>query len=87
LRREITYHHVARGHNICPGTGLTNGLLAQLDNSHVVQNLAVLHDTVMALVAVGVERNVRAYHGLRVHFLDHTNRSGNDSVGVVSLNA
>mmetsp|Transcript_27969 Transcript_27969/g.82243 ORF Transcript_27969/g.82243 Transcript_27969/m.82243 type:complete len:324 (-) Transcript_27969:492-1463(-) len=85
--KHDTHHHITWGDNIGTSLGLGNGLLAQLVNGDIVQDLAILNNTIVTLVGVRVKGHIRAHHAVWVLLLNHTNGSVDNTVGVVSLHA
>mmetsp|Transcript_27970 Transcript_27970/g.82252 ORF Transcript_27970/g.82252 Transcript_27970/m.82252 type:complete len:290 (-) Transcript_27970:492-1361(-) len=84
---DTAVHHITWGDNIGTSLGLGNGLLAQLVNGDIVQDLAILNNTIVTLVGVRVKGHIRAHHAVWVLLLNHTNGSVDNTVGVVSLHA
>lgn len=60
-------------------------LLRELHNCLIVQDLPVLDDPVVALVAVRVQGHVRAHDTVREPLLDHAHGPRDDSVWIVAL--
>ena len=83
----FTYHHITGSNDISTGTSLGDGLLTELVDGNIVEDLSVLNDTIVSLVRVGVERNVGADNTVGVLLLDHADGTVDDSVGVVGLHA
>ena len=80
-----TYHHIRGGNNVSTGTGLANDLLTKLVDSSIIDDFAVFDNTVVSLVRVRIQGNIRHNHSVGVRCLDHANGTRHNAFRVVSL--
>ena len=78
-------HHVARRHDISPCSGMTNCLLTQNSDRLVIQNLAVFHQSVVPVLVIRVERDVRHHNQFRMRCFESFDRSRNQTTRIITF--
>ena len=67
---DAAVHHVGRADDVAAGLGLHDGLAAQCLDGLVVEDPIALHDAVVAVRGIGIERDVAEDADLRHGGLD-----------------
>ena len=84
---QLTHHHVTGSDDVGTSTSLGDGLLAELVDGNIVEDLAILDDTIVALIGVGIKGDIGTNDTVGVLLLDHADGTVDDAIGVVGLDA
>ncbi len=84
---EHTHHHITWGNNVGTSTGLTNNLLAQLIDGGIIDDLAIFDNTIMALIGVWVQSDIRDNDGIGIRFFDESDSTWDNAIGIVRFHA
>ena len=80
-------HHVRRPENVAAGFRLDQALADQGGDRRIIDDLAVMHEPVMAMAGIGIERHVAHDADLRHRRLDGPHRPAHEIVAAVGLPA
>ena len=81
-RANAAIHHVGRGQNITARLNLRQALLDQQIDSGVIEDDAVLHHPVMAMIGKGVERYIADYAHFRRSILHRLDRPHDEAIAI-----
>ena len=84
---DSTHHHVTGSDDVGTSTGLGDGLLTELVDGNIVEDLAIFDDTIVALIGVGIKGDIGTNDTVGVLLLDHADGTVDDAIGVVGLDA
>ena len=85
MAADAAIHHVGWRDDVAAGLGLHQRLLDQHLDGLVVEDLAAVHQAVMAVAGVGIERHVAHDADVRHRLLDGAHGPADEIVGIERL--